>query len=218
VQFKPSDFIAWAGVILGGLIAMKKPKKLIGWFLIVASTGYLLLAIFTSDSEKTDSHNQIATTSGSNNTVIQAAPNSTVNLGISETEMRELLRNKSIAANREFSDKYPCGYVIFGAVNGKIIYEPNFSTLKIPNSDLENAKLTINPNHTASILFPKLEAYETDGTLSGGYYGVNFAFPLVPNQASPTGAGFISKNYQTQIALYCEMIDLEKGIYLLGFK
>ena len=69
--------------------------------------------------------------SGSNNITVQAAPNSAVIIGISEKEMRELLRDKSIAANRELSDKYPLGYVLLGAVNGKIIFEPNFKDITI---------------------------------------------------------------------------------------
>ena len=52
MQFKPSDFLAWVGIVSGGLIAMKKPKKVIGWFLIIASGCYLLIAAFTSDKGK----------------------------------------------------------------------------------------------------------------------------------------------------------------------
>ena len=72
---------------------MKKPKKVIGWFLIIASGIFLLFAAFSSDNEKAESHNQTAittgsnsstvnlsaTASGSNSTLIQAAPGSTVN-------------------------------------------------------------------------------------------------------------------------------------------
>lgn len=67
--------------------------------------------------------------SGSNNFTVQAAPNSTVTIRISEKEMRELLRDKSIAANRELSDKYPLGYDLLGAVNGKIISELNIKDI-----------------------------------------------------------------------------------------
>jgi hypothetical protein len=69
MQLKPSDFLVWAALVSGGLIAMNKPKKFIGWFLIIASVIYFSIAIFSSNTEKPDSHNQTVTTSGNNSPV-----------------------------------------------------------------------------------------------------------------------------------------------------
>ena len=98
MQFKPQDFLALATFILSGLIAIKKPKKFIVWFLIIISGGYLLFAI-VSPSEKNksaDNYKQTVITSGnnssaanfsvialgSNSTTIQAAPGAIVNAAI----------------------------------------------------------------------------------------------------------------------------------------
>ncbi|MGA3164270.1 MAG: hypothetical protein ABSD77_08785 [Verrucomicrobiota bacterium] len=134
MQFKVSDFLAWATLVLGGLIAMKKPKKVIGWFLIIASCAFLLFAVFSSNTEKSEDRNQIATTSGnnspatiqsatvsgSNNTVVQAAPGATVNASLSDESIK-LIQEGMLALQKEkdaeLKAKFNLGYILFTATD-----------------------------------------------------------------------------------------------------
>jgi len=56
---------------------MKKPKKVIGWFLIVVSIGYLLLATFSTQKETSKNHAQTASANGGSNSLVAQATEST---------------------------------------------------------------------------------------------------------------------------------------------
>jgi hypothetical protein len=155
MQFKPSDYVAWVGIVSGALIAMKKPKKVIGWFLIVASGGYFLITAFSSsDKEKSDSHNQTSIASGAGATA-QAAGRD-INNGVSDATLQKVLNLKDVELSERMSADYPHGCIILGLENGKVIYDSRLKDVKV-TADWDNTKYTFDETtHMMAVFFQSL--------------------------------------------------------------
>ena len=126
---------------------MKKPKKVIGWFLIVASGFFLLFAVLSSDTENSDSHNQTASPtgnnspaiiiSGSSNTVNQAAPGAIINNGASDETLQKIINLKDAELYERTQSEYPYGCIVVGLQNDShLIY----------GSDFRGIQTTFDPN------------------------------------------------------------------------
>ena len=149
--------------------------------------------------------------SGATVTVTQVSGNQTVNKGISEAMMLALLRDKSIAMNRELVEKYPYGYVLFGLSNGQLVYQTQPTDWQI-KGDWPNTSLALDLQHNmATLLFKRLEIVN-DKTFSAQIFeDFSMSFPLRLNEPMDAHLMFHPK-------LFCEVIDLEKGVFLVGLK
>src|SRR5437879_2526298 len=111
----------------------------------------------------------IVETKGSNSTVIVAGPGATFNYFPPAETMRKSVTNALVSFDPELTNKYPFGFILFGAANdGKIIYESNLKSVEVL-VDWHNFKIEINPtNHLASIFIGRMvisTPYYHDGQL-----------------------------------------------------
>lgn len=178
----------------------------IGGICLIVAT--LIAAVLSGPS---DAIKQTATQSGTGNVLNQAGRDIVNNQGISEETMKELLREKSHAANKELMDKYTNGYFMVGfRANGMVAFHSD--TLKI-EGDWNNMRFGVDEiRNTFSVYIEKLTISKGDGdsfTFSKiGYHGLPFTgentpiAPIFQLQASPH---------------FFEVIDKAKGIYLVGF-
>jgi hypothetical protein len=196
------------------------------WALFVCvCVASVFAVIFIQDSKmKTaDSHDQNATTSGSNSPamnalttgskspVYQAVGTQVINNGISEATMLAMLRDKSIAANEELSSKYPHGYVLFGLANGRIVYEPINKDFQI-KGDWGSASLVIDEiGKTVSIAFGHFEIVRPAANSANIFNNCTFTFPYAQNQPMRIP---INRNPN----LICEVLDMERGMFLIGLQ
>jgi hypothetical protein len=188
-----------------------------------------LIALSTQDSQPTSKSaspvnpanvQQSAVASGGS-TINQAGRDVIINMGISEGTMKNLLRDKAIAANQELSQKYPFGYLLFGVANGEVVFQPDPAT-----------GLRFNPNNTAlitidsvqrraTVTFPFFEfTFPNNSTVS--WVDVAYAFDYVENEPSLFNIGFKMQEtapaISPEISPYIEVLDASKVIFLLGFK
>ena len=157
---------------------------------------------------------QSAIASGSS-TINQAGRDVVINSGISDQTMKELLRDKSNAANMELIQKYPYGYVLLGIANGKIIYEPNLRRFRV-EADWENWRISINPiEHRLRLFMSRISIVNDRGNRS--FYANEIV--EVPYGEKPEGESFDTMHGADRgVGIYFEIIDLEKWIFLIGFK
>jgi hypothetical protein len=206
MQFKPSDILAWAGVISGGLIAMKKPKKVIGWFLIIASCIYFSIAAFTTNTERSDSHNQTATTAGNNSPTYQAGHDITVQNGVSEATLQKVLSLKDVELTERIQNEFPQGCVLLGMQNGKVLYDSRLRDIAF-TADWDNARLKVEGTN-AMIDIQHIDVY----------YQRNLSvvknFSIVQSWAFFEGQPKMGPIPN----LYYEVLDAKRGIFIIGFK
>ena len=130
--------------------------------------------------------------------------------------MFALLKDKTIAANRELSERYPLGYALIGATNGKIIYVPNLKDIKI-KTDWDRNTLTLDKTTgEVNLLFEDLEVSMGNGPPSVNY-NLGLRFEYVENKPMQMPFGF-SLNRTTSVAMFCEVLDANKGVFVIGFR
>jgi len=148
--------------VLTCFVAYVTTKNKVAIYLLVA-IGLLTLVVsfFPQAEPPSTTLKQSATAPGGSINQNQAGRDLTVNNGISEAAMSALLRDKSIAANKDLSQKYPYGYILLGAVNGKVIYEPNSRQFQV-RADWENWQLSID-NGVANLFISTMEIVDRLG-------------------------------------------------------
>jgi len=157
---------------------------------------------------------QSAVASG-DSTINQAGRDVVINQGVSEQTMRELLRDKSITANSDLVRKYPLGYALLGVADGKIIYEPNFRRFRV-EADWENWKIGINTvQHRVRLFMSRVHITNDRGdtqTYVNEVVEINYS-------DTPEGQSFDAMHAADRgVGIYFEIVDLEKWIFLIGFK
>jgi hypothetical protein len=217
MQLNPSDFIAWAAFVLGGLIAMKKPKKVIGWFLIIASGGYLLFAILSSgnESKPATSSSVTATVSGSGSTA-QAAGHD-INNGIPTSALQQVLNLKDVELSERMLSDYPHGCIILGLENGKVIYESRLKDIVV-NADWNSVIIAKDTTKkTIGITIPNFSyRHLTPGGLTATGMTLINTIPFAENE--PVKDNTIDFSSWGLPSMYYEVLDASKGILLIGFK
>ena len=142
MQMKPSDFLVLCGFVLGGLIAIKKTKKFIGWFIIIASGTYLVFAVFSSSKEDKPPDKYVVTATVSGNGQAQAAGHDIVN-GVSDSTLKQVLNLKDVELSERMLTEYPFGCVVLGLENGKVVYDARLKDGMILTADWDNATIKI---------------------------------------------------------------------------
>jgi hypothetical protein len=196
-------------------------KKRLKWLFGIMCLVAIVAAILCSNEETTPAihtsgpNSPIANVSGIGSgatvTVTQVSGNQTVNNGVSEATMLALLRDKSVAANRELSEHYPYGYVLVGAANGKIVYFPNLKDVPI-QTDWNRNSIALDPiQKTVHLEIEYLQV----GTTS--FRGFGFQWHYIQNQPTPLRIYF-HRTPEILVAMYCEVLDETTGVFVLGFK
>jgi hypothetical protein len=162
VHLTPTEIISFGSLVLTCFVAYVTTKNKVAIYLLVA-IGLLTLVVsfFPQAEPPSTTLKQSATAPGGSINQNQAGRDLTVNNGISEAAMSALLRDKSIAANKDLSQKYPYGYILLGAVNGKVIYEPNSRQFQV-RADWENWQLSID-NGGANLFISTMEIVDRLG-------------------------------------------------------
>jgi hypothetical protein len=155
--------------------------------------------------------------SGATVTVTQVSGNQTVNNGISEATMLELLRDKSIASNRELSEKYPYGYVLVGVVNGKLIYQSFFNQVEILTDWNENTLQIDTTTHLVILYFHYLKI---GGPGGGGQVlsDVRLVFSYAENGVGGVYPFAFQLPSGHIVRIAAETLDAAKGVFVAGFK
>lgn len=132
-----------------------------------------------------------------------------MNVGMSEAFVRDLLRQKAIAANTELAARYPKGYALLGVANGKLIYEPSASTVKL-TADWDKTRLEIDTKGgVAKLIFASL-VFSNERISNLQLNNVAESFPLVENQAM--------ESMFPVPGMRIEFLDIPKRIFVIGFK
>jgi hypothetical protein len=136
--------------------------------------------------------------------------NQTINQGPSLDDIRKAIREELSNNMAEFAARYPHGYVIFGMAPGKIIYETQLRDIQI-ETDWRSFKAAVDaPNHMLRIWVPNIRITDPTNPRNFGAYWSNVEdLPFVERQ--PVASLIVA-------GMYYEMLDLSKGIILVGFK
>jgi hypothetical protein len=211
VHLTPTEIISFGSLALTCFVAYVTTKNKVAIYLLVAIGLLTLVVSFFPQAERpSTTQKQSATAPGGSINQNQAGRDLTVNNGISEAAMSALLRDKSIAANKDLSQKYPYGYILLGAVNGKVIYEPNSRQFQV-RADWENWQLSVD-NGVANLFISTIEIVDR----LGGVREIQHHQVVCPyREGQSAGTGLAAAK---GIGIYFEVVDTSKQIFLIGFK
>lgn len=151
-----------------------------------------------------------ATASGTGSTA-QAAGHD-INNGISPAQLEEVLNLKEVTLSQRILDEYPHGCIILGLEKGKVIYDSRLKDLQF-SSDWDSFKLEIDDSKKlATLSFTKF-SFSYQNQLPSGFINCKFSFPFYEDHASP-----VISIHLPGLLMYLEVLDRDKGIFLLGFK
>lgn len=127
-----------------------------------------------------------------------------------------MLRDKSIAANTELSQKYSLGYVLFGVANGKVIFQTNAPS-GLQFSPKNNMLISIDSEHKKAELTILFFPATTKENYTFQWDQIRMLFNYVENQPMRFQLASYTVNGR-KIFPYVEVLDEAKAIFVLGFK
>lgn len=226
MRIKPAEVVSACGVIgwfMTQLFA-KDPrlKTMLKWLFGIMFVGAAIATIWPSTEEPkiVDNHNQTASTSGnnspamnaattsSNSPIYQAGGNITVNNGISVEALHQLLKAKAADDAVLLAEEYANGYTLFGIANGEVVFEPHYSGIKANWGRI--SILVDRANKIAQITIESAKWIMLNGSVVD-VENMQEEFPYVENKSIRLRS-FCCPD------LYVEVLDEEKGIFLLGWK
>lgn len=139
-------------------------------------------------------------------TVNQAGGNITINQGITEETLKRLLDQRSVADRDQLTAKYPKGYVLLGAADGKIVFNSNQAPANV-RIDWTSTELSLDKNKgTITLNIPDIE------TPMGNIRGCSISH--IPFAALANMNLVAIGNDRLRV----EVLDPAKGIVVVGLK
>lgn len=131
--------------------------------------------------------------------------NVTINPGVSEDTIRQLVNQKAVSAHALLTARYPKGYVILGIANGKIIYRSDNEPKNL-QVDWESAEIKINKEkNEVWIRMPDFSMI--------GLRMKNIKVAILYQNGAMGGLAQINDN-----DLKAEVLDADSGILVVGMK
>ncbi len=160
-------------------------------------------------AEVSDSHDIAATTSGSNSPAYAAGRDVNVQNGVSDSTVQQLLNLKAVELSERMLSEYPHGCLLLGLENGKVIFDSRLKDIQM-DADWDNATITINGGNV-KLIIPKLAIVSGGIHLSTEIAESNFPFV----EHKPVRTSWF--NFYG-LSLYCEVLDKDRDIFIIGCK
>jgi len=214
MRIQVSDVVSFGSFVLAAFSYMKVKRKIVFWLFIVISLVALSVSIFSRSESSSPQKNQSATASGGS-TINQAGRD--INIGISESTMLTLLREKVNARDRELAEKYPLGCVLLGVLSdGKVIYQPGPHSLKFdPANDI---KVTIDTATKIAHVSINFFQFRSETGLGATLDDMGLDLEYVENSSQVLPLGFADSSTGRVFRPYIEVLDESNKIFVIGFK
>jgi hypothetical protein len=199
------------------LVGTTKRHKIVGYISLLVSFIGLAVSVIGHEIKRhsvtiavSSQTNHVApgiqVVASNNQGVLVGVNNGTVNNGISESAMRELLQKEFLDRNAELADKYPQGYALLGMASGQIVFEPKLKQTKV---DADWSQVKISESGGAYEVILDGITITVPGRPTYGFKNIAFIFSKSPGAV--TRDPFLG-------LYYLETIDANRGIFLMGFK
>jgi hypothetical protein len=163
-----------------------------------------------------NSGNQIIANTLVNTGVINQVNGNQINNGISGEAMLAMLRDRSVAANVEWSQKYPKGYVLLGVADGSVSYLPNGTTMQY-HADWSKTTFTFNHQQgTVLVTFPEMHLVSSPNKTNLSVSRCSLEVPYEENRPIRNQGFSFGGTFRAD--MYFEIIDKTRNIFLVGFK
>gem|GEM_PF-900998 len=133
-----------------------------------------------------------------------------INNGVSDATLQKVLNLKDVELSERMLSDYPHGCIILGLKNGKVIYDSRLKDIQI-NGDWDNAKFVIDTNsQIAFLLLPHFSWISAQGGMvSLNYCSLGFRYA----EDQP-----MQFRNMPSLNMFTEVLDKNRGIFLIGFK
>jgi hypothetical protein len=174
--------------------------------IVVALLGIIMSV--TRKESSIDTHAQITATASGNNSTAQAAGHD-INIGVSDSTLQQVVNLKEVELSERILTEYSHGCLILGLENGKVKYDSRLKDIEF-DADWNNTTITVS-NGNVDLLIPQLIV------VSGGIHlNIGVAeqiFPLVEHK--PVRTSWFNLR---GLSLYCEVLDKDRRIFIIGCK
>lgn len=194
----------WVSSLVAALVGM-----LLWWGIGLVAYLSTPKTISASPTTPPASVQQSAVVSGGS-TNVQAGRDVTVNQGPSVEDVRKLLKDEMVNRATDFANKYPHGYVIFGATpGGPLIWETKLRNIKI-DTKWDSLRFRVNmADKTIQVNVPSMVISFPDGREPSRSW--NNVENLWYEDNKPIAS-------VSEPGMYYELLDFDRHIFLVGFK
>jgi hypothetical protein len=215
----PAQIAGILSFILAYVARKKTNKKWLPWVL-----GFVAVLCFAFGWKSGNQRNtgQNAATQGNNSPVQNVSAvlsgtgtiNQTVNIGPTKEDLKEILVQRAITANRELTSRYTNGFGLLGVADGKIVYEPRTRNFSI-TADWDHATLEIIKGNFARLYLPGFGFQSAHGNAgSNNTLRIECRF----KEGAPSGPFDFAPWDPSLPRIYLEVLDKKEKIFVLGFR
>ena len=207
MRLKIGEIMSLATFVLGCLAYMKVKKKYVAFLLWGVCLISLILVVTSENQDNTSANNTTVTATSSGKGSSAQAAGHDINNGVPASTVQQILNLKDVELSERMLADYPHGCIIIGLKNGKVIYDPRLKDISV-TGDWDNAKLVVDTNSQKATL------YISDMWIGGIEIDHNsFSFDYSKTEPKRvTGISF------SGVQIYSQVLDKDKGIFLIGFK